>query len=166
MNVVKILLLGFLGLFALFFVALIYVGVTGPQTSIYPGNQLPAKFQNEVRSLKLVDESDKIRFFYSDGMLDIKDGMYFVTNQNLVLYSNQWNPPAIIIPMNKITAIEPTYHDSFFDDSMVFVSTTDGESFVFPLSSEYRLDRKFVEYLNANKLGDKEAVRKEAESEK
>ena len=126
-------------------ISLIVIGSIGPDISVYPGNQIPKKFLTTIRSLNLLQENEKIHYFYSDAFIDIKKGLYFVTEQNLVLYSSEWETPEIIIPLDSITAIDPIYDESFFEDTMVNISTSTGESFFFPVSSEKGLDRKFIE---------------------
>lgn len=126
-------------------ISLMVIGSMGPDTSVYPGPQIPSKFMTTIRSLNLLQEDEKIRYFYSDALIDIRKGFYFVTDQNLVLYSSEWEPPEIIIPLDTITAIDPVYDDSFFMDTFVLVSTSSGDDFSFPVSSEQGLDRKFID---------------------
>ena len=77
-------------------------------------------------------------------MFDIKDGMYFVTDKNLVLYSNSWEEPKAMIPFDQIASLDVKYDDSFFEDTSVFVITQSGMKISFPVSCEKGRDRKFV----------------------
>lgn len=132
--------------------SLIVIGSIGPDTSVYPGQQIPKKFLGTIRSLNLLQEDEKIRYFYSDAFVDIKKGFYFITDQNLVLYSSEWETPEIIISLSTITDVDPLYDESFFEDTTVHISTASGESFSFPVSSEKGLDRKFVEAIKRNNV--------------
>jgi hypothetical protein len=134
-----------ISLVAVIVVALVVIGTFGPDTAVYPGRQLPKRFLSTIESLNLIAKDEKIRYFYSDGLIDIKTGMYFVTDRTLVLYSSEWAEPKIIIPLTNITSMEVEYDDSFFGDSMVFVTTRSGEEFTFPVSSEKGLDKKFIQ---------------------
>ena len=135
--------LSVVGIFGYLFV----VGTVGPETSVYTGNRVPARFVNVVKDLQLLDEDEQIRWFYSDALTDIKNGLYFATDDRLVLYSEAWDRPAIVIPLNEIGDITAVYNSSFFEDSTVFVTKHDETEYSFPLSSEKGLDKKFVEWL-------------------
>ena len=124
--------------------ALTAIAYIGPDTSVYPGRQVPKRFVATIRALNLLQEDEQIRYFYSDALLDIRTGFYFVTDKNLVLYSNEWAEPAMIIPLDQIASLDAVYDDSFFEDSSVFVTTVSGMEVSFPVSSEKGLDKKFV----------------------
>ena len=55
-----------------------------------------------------------------------------------------WDEPETVIPLASIVLLEPTYDDSFLEDSSIFIETDDGLEAWFPLSSEQDLDRDFV----------------------
>ena len=138
------------GVIALIIVAalvagLVAVGTVGPDTAIYPGPQVPKRFMTSVRSLKLIDEGETMQYFYSDALWDIKEGMYFVTDQKLVLYVKSQEVPATVIPLDQITSLLVEYNGSFFEDSIVAVESKSGVVVTFPLSSEKGLDKKFVQ---------------------
>ncbi len=59
----------------------------------------------------------------------------------------EWAEPETIISLDEITDLSVNYNSSFFEDSMVFVSTASGIETTFPISSEHGLDKKFVEAL-------------------
>ena len=96
-------ILAFLGI--LTFLALYIIGSIAPVTSVYLGRQVPKKDVEEIKGLKLLRHGEKIVYFYSDGFIDIKDGMYFVTDQNVVAYNNLWEEPETIIPFETIDSI-------------------------------------------------------------
>lgn len=131
----------------LFFAAVLGLAILGsmlPETSVYLGHQVPKKYMEEIRSLNLLEEGESIRYFYTDALFDIKEGMYFVTERNLILYSKEWEDPVTIIPFDQIVTVNVMYDESFFEDSRVFVATSSGLEVRFPVSSEQGLDRKFI----------------------
>ena len=126
-------------------IGLVILGSLVPETYVYLGRQIPKNYLSEIRSLGLIAEDEKIKYFYTDALFDIKEGMYFVTDKNLVLYSSNWEEPETMIPFDQIASIEVQYDDSFFEDTSVFVTTHSGMEVSFPVSSEKGRDRKFVE---------------------
>ncbi|MDF1814197.1 MAG: hypothetical protein P1V20_18475 [Verrucomicrobiales bacterium] len=135
--------LAVVGTFAYFTV----VGTIGPDTSVYTGNRVPARFVTTVKDLGLLEEDEKIVWFYSDALTDIRSGLYFATEDKLVLYSKNWDTPENIIPLQEITAVQAAYDDSFFEDSEFFITTRSKEEYSFPLSSDNGLDKRFVEWI-------------------
>jgi len=131
-------------------IILMVVGSQGPDTSIYPGHMVPKKYVETVRALGLLEDDETIRYFYSDALRDISDGLYFVTDRHVVLYSSAWAEPATIILFEDIASLEIAYDDSFWTDSFVSLSTYTGIEVVFPISSESGLDRKFYEAISEN----------------
>lgn len=103
----------------------------------------------EMRSLGLLEEDEKIVYFYTDAFIDIKEGLYFVSDRHLVLYSKQWEEPRTIIKFEDIVGIDVDYDKSFFEDSYVTVETAAGFELVFPVSSEKGRDKKFVGYIES-----------------
>lgn len=148
MKIFKYLGIGFGVLVSIGITVLIVLGSIAPETSIYLGRQLPKKYVLEIKSLGLVGENEEIKYFYSDAYFDIKDGMYFVTDKNLILYSSDWEDPKTIIKHSDILNIKVDYNDSFFEDSLAVIDTTEYE-LSFPLSSEHGIDKKFIEFLSS-----------------
>ena len=134
-------------IFAIGFIGLVILGNIVPETYVYLGHQVPKKYLREIRSLDLLSEGEKIKYFYTDALVDIKDGLYFVTDQNLVLYCQDWEEPETIIDFNEIIKLEAEYDDSFFIDSMIYVETKSGLEVSFPVSSERGRDKDFVDHI-------------------
>lgn len=131
----------------LFIFFLYIIGSIAPETYVYLGRHVPKKYVREINKLELLDEDEKIKYFYTDGFLDIKDGLYFVTDKKLVLYSSEWEEPKTIIEFQEISSLEVDYDDSFLDDSFITLETKDGLLMSFPVSSEKQRDKAFYEYL-------------------
>ncbi len=143
----KILGISAIALASLCLIGLLVIGNLSPETFIYTEKQIPKRFLKTVKSLGLLEEDETIQYFYSDGFLKIEQGMYFVTDKNLTLYSTEWPEPSLRIPLNELFYVEAEFNDSFFEDSYVTIASNDIEYAFFPLSSERGLDKKFVEYL-------------------
>jgi hypothetical protein len=134
--------------------ALVISASIGPEISVYTGRQVPKRFMTTIRSLDLIQKDEHIKYFYSDAMFDIKSGFYFITDRKLVIYSDQWEEPEIIIPFDQIASVDAQYDDSFFDDTMVYVTTDSGLEVYFPVSSEQGLDKRFVQAIEEKLDGD------------
>ena len=103
---VKIIGLGCAFLIGAIVIAVSVIGSIAPGTAVYTGRQVPKRFMETIRSLNLLKEDEQIRYFYSDALIDIKNGLYFVTDKNLVLYSSGWEEPEMIIPFDQIASLE------------------------------------------------------------
>ncbi len=99
-----------------------------------------------IRGLNLLEDGEQIRFFYSDAILDITDGMYFFTDRKVVVYGSGLENPAIITPYSMIAAIELAFDDSFFNDSLITLTLVDDTYVSFPVSSESGGDKPFTEH--------------------
>lgn len=147
MKALKILGISIGSIFAIVYIGLVILGSLGPETHVYLGHQVPKKYINEIRSLGLLSEDEKMKYFYTDAIIDIKSGLYFVTDRNLVLYCEDWEEPETIIDFKDIIKLEAEYDDTFLNDSMIYVVTKSGLEVSFPVSSEHGRDKDFVEYI-------------------
>lgn len=117
-----------------------------PETYIYLGNQVPENYIKQLKELELLNNTEKIKYFYSDGFTDLKEGIYFVTDQHLVLYNKEWEKPDMIIKFEDILSLDFEYDKSFLNDSLIKLTTTEYE-IEFPVSSEKGRDKDFFKYL-------------------
>jgi hypothetical protein len=148
MKILKILLIAFGAFVMICFIGLVYIGMVAPETFVYNKNDIPKKYVDEMRDLSLLQSKERVQYMYSDGLLDIKDGLYALTDQHLILYNEEWNEPKTIIEFNDIIDLYIDYDDSFLDDSYISVETKFGIQVNFPVSSEKGRDRDFFNYLN------------------
>lgn len=125
---------------------LVYVGAKGPDTYVVSGNQLRPHHRDELESLGLVGPDEEILLVYSDGLISVKGGVYFLTNENLVLYSDYWDDSSVTIPYDDINNIESA-EDDFLGDLIITVDTDSNGSWSFPISSEQEGDEKFMDLL-------------------
>ena len=145
---VWVVLLVVFGTVVLPFVALVawvgYVGVYGPDTSVYTGNRVPSRFIETMRDVKALDEGEELVYFYSDAMTDITDGFYFVSDKKVVIYTTLYgDEPLTVIPFDQIRDASLDRDESFLLDSEITIETVDDDVISFPVSSEYDRDEAF-----------------------
>lgn len=131
-------------------VFLLVIGFMSPETEVLPGKQVNKKYLNFVLAEGLIDPTEDIEFWYSDGFGDFKAGFYFFTDKKVVIYSKDWEEPAMIIPFSEVADMDLEHEPSSMVDSRINLYLFDDTSVFFPVSSEYGGDRKF--YARLNKL--------------
>lgn len=136
--------LGGVALFGL----LLYLGTVSPETFVVSGKQMRKHQYATIREMGLLEDGEKIQYFYSDGLLSIREGMYFVTDRKVVLYCESWEDPQLLAPFEEIVGVDVEYEDSFFLDGYIHVEMNDGYTWTFPVSSEKGMDKVFFEYLS------------------
>ncbi len=140
------------GVFLAGVVALVLLGLllpaTVPETAVLQGDQLSTDLHAIVESLDILEPTERILYFYSDGIWDIKEGFYLLTNQALILWGENFVPEGTAIPVirlapSEITSIGVYYSDSWIEDSVVRIDSG-GWNYQFPLSVENGGDRSFI----------------------
>lgn len=127
---------------------LAYIGMKGPQTYVVSGNQIKSHHMDTIRSLGLLESDEEIIQFYSDALVDVQNGMYMITDDRVILYSQNWSPPTIYIPFEAIEDFELDASESeLLMDSFLTIYLKNGESHSFPVSAENGGDRRFVRAL-------------------
>lgn len=129
------------------FVILLIIGAIAPETHVVSGNQLKKSYMAKMVALNLINQDEKVMYFYSDGFPDIENGMYFVTDQNLVLYNKSWVQPKLVAPFSMIKEASLRRDESFFTDSLLSVELTNDEIWEFPVSSENDKDVAFLAFI-------------------
>ena len=119
----------------------------GPDICVITGAQLPKKYVKTIGNLGFLKDSEEIKLFYSDAFLDIRDGMYFVTDENLVIYSRKWNKEENIIPFSNIAAVRSDLEGSYWNDSILWITTKDGDEYKIPISNVDGGDKGFYDYI-------------------
>ena len=140
----------FLVILSISFCFLLYLGVLGPETYVYLGRHIPNKFRKTIHHLELIKDHEHIKFFYSDGLINIEDGIYLITDKNIVLHSNEWKDNTIIVPYEEIEVLQAVYSKNWAEDSWIFITDLKGDSCEFPLSNEKGRDKKAFEYMKKN----------------
>lgn len=140
-----IIILGCVGCFGV----LTFIGANAPETSVYTGNRVPQKYIEIMEDVGDLQPGETILFFYSDALMDIKDGFYYVSDQKVVIYSEVLNPPLNVIPFDQIVSVDLSRDTSFLVDSEIYLDLRDGTTFSFPVSSENDGDVKFSDAIEA-----------------
>lgn len=137
---------------------LMYIGTVGPETYVVAGRQMTKLQVDTIHKLGLLDDEERIQFFYSDALADIRNGMYFVTDRKLVLYNKNWQEPELIATYKDIANAEIERDESFFLDSTITIHLDTEEVWTFPVSSEGGSDKTFFDYLASkiDALGEQE----------
>lgn len=123
---------------------------TAPETAVLTGDQLSTDLHAIIASLDILEPTETILYFYSDGVWDIKEGFHMLTDQALILWGEEFasegtgiRVPVVRLPLAEITSIGVSYSDSWLEDSAVSVDSG-GWHYYFPLSSENGGDRNFI----------------------
>ena len=125
---------------------LAYIGAQGPETSVCAGNQVPAAYIDTMKEVGAIDEGETILYFYSDALLEIRDGFYFVSDRKVVIYSEEaGDPPLIKVAFDEIQDLDLARDESFFTDSEITLVLMDGRVLAFPVSSEKGNDQRFFD---------------------
>ena len=127
--------------------SLMVIGFFSPEIEVIPGKQINKKYLNFVWEQGIVDRSEEIQYWYSDGFGDFKNGFYLFTNKKVVVYSKDWEEPAIIVPYTQIVDVEFEQDPSFYEDSRITLVLNDSSTVFFPVSSENGGDEKYYERL-------------------
>ena len=125
------------------FAALIILLWDAPPARIITGAQMPASYVAELRSLALIQSDERVRFFYSPALSDIREEMYILTDIKLIAYGEGWTSPAIVVQFDQIAEIEFIHEPSWITDSTLIVFLDDGTELFVPLSSEGGGDKRF-----------------------
>ncbi|MHC4220388.1 MAG: hypothetical protein ACYSU7_18265 [Planctomycetota bacterium] len=126
---------------------IIYLGMMSPETRALAGSQLTRRNVETIRGLGLLEEGERIRYFYSDGMLSIEEGMYFFTDQKIVRYGKGLEPQATVVAFEDVADISAEFSDSWWVDGTIWVELSDGTPLVMPISAEGGVDELFYDAL-------------------
>ncbi len=124
-----------------------YIGAMSPDTKVLSGRQVPARFIRQIRDLGVLQADEQIEYFYSDALTNIENGFYLLTDRNVVVYSREFEEPAIIVPLEDIVDAEAEYSDTWLEDGTIVLTLSDGTSVSFPVSSQGGGDRRMFSAL-------------------
>lgn len=126
---------------------LVYSILVGPDTKVVPGPQVPQEYVSQIRGLGLLDSDEQIRFFYSDGFLDIEEGFYLFTDHKVVVYKMEFEQPAVIVPFSTIKDMDMERVESMWEASQISLTLDDDSVVWFPVSNEDGGDKEFFKAL-------------------
>ena len=123
---------------------LMYVAIIGPATYVYPPGQTPQRFLTVAKEVGGLQTGENVEFFYSAGFIDVKEGFTYVSDQKVVVYDPEGNPPLVSIDYGDIQGLELERADSSLLDSVIAVVLEDSYILI-PVASEKDRDIDFFE---------------------
>jgi hypothetical protein len=121
----------------------VYLVAVSPDTSIYEGDRVPSRFVETMKEVGALEDGEQLLYFYSDGLMDISEGFYFVSNRKVAVYFEESDEPLQTAAFDEIEAAKITRERSDLIDGEITVELKDGSSFWFPVSSEFDRDLDF-----------------------
>ena len=129
---------------------IVYLGVYGPETSVYAGNQVPNRFIRLMKNAGALEDDEEILYFYSDGLSDIRNGFYFVSDKKVAIYAQAaGGSPLRVVRFAEIADLDLYRDQSFFTDSRITLELNDGRPVSFPVSSEAGGDQRFFDAIKS-----------------
>jgi len=132
----------------------VYVGNAGPETMAVTGSRVKRPHLEKIKALGLLEEGEKILWFYSDAMVDPTEGMYFCTDRKVVVYGSQYDNSQPTFPYDTITDAVLSPGQGFLVDSMITITLDDGSEVAFPVSTEAGGDAQFHEAIVERMAGE------------
>jgi len=127
---------------------LMYVAVIGPATYVYPSGQTPQRFLTVAKEIGGLQTGENVEFFYSDGFTDVKEGFTYVSDQKVVVYDPEGDPPLVSIDYGVIQDLELERAESSLLDSVIAIETEDSYILI-SVSNEKDRDVDFFEAIRA-----------------
>lgn len=134
-----------------------YIGTVGPDTKVYTANEVPRRFVDVASGLGLLDPGERVQFFYSDALTDVREGMYLVTDKKVVVYIADAQTPATKAPFGTIERAELDSSGSAWEDGFITLVLTDETVVTFPVSGEAGRDRLMFDAIEAGRAAAAEA---------
>ena len=135
--------------------AVIAIGVmieTGvlPDTAAVPGSEVSDETLEFLRSEGIIGADETVLFFYSAGLLDVRELGNLVTDQRVVNYWERGEEIEITeATYPEIESIEPTFGSGVLGSSSFLIELHDGSWFELVVPSESQLDREYFEVLES-----------------
>ena len=103
-----------------------------------------------MKQVDALDDDERILFFYSDALDDIREGFYFVSDKKVVIYSETFgDAPLSKIAFDEIAHVELVRDTSWLSDSEILLELNDSIMCSFPVSSELDKDQLFFEAIRS-----------------
>ena len=125
-----------------------YVGTMGPATYVYPPGEVPQRFLSVAKEVGGLKPGENVEYFYSVGLIDVKEGFTYVSDQKVVVYDPDDVPPLVMIDYGDIQGLELERAESSLLDSLITVETEDSYILI-AVSSEKDRDVDFYEVIRA-----------------
>ena len=127
------------------------LSITGivPPTEVITGSKLTSKHISMLSEKGIINQNEKIEYFYSEGVLSILEGGSILTDNRVIVYEKEGVELKVYdILLQDIVSIDQLQQGSQFSDSIYEVQPFfDDTAIRLILSTENRGDIKFVEEL-------------------
>ena len=135
-------------------VAFVVLGTIGflPSTIVVPGHALWDRDIEYLRAANILGPGEEIEYFYSEGVFSISEGGQFVSDEFVTTYYRDYDTGETYIDYAsyaEIVDVDVAWAQSFFDVTIVTITTGNDYQFHVWLSPEAGGDRRFVEALKA-----------------
>ena len=125
---------------------LMYVGLTSPETKVYTAKEIPNSYLETAKELGTLEDGEEVQYFYSDGLMGIEEGFYFVSDRKVVIYYDDGDgDPCCEVYFGEIEKVTLERDESVLLDSEITLELKDGDYVTFPVSSELDRDVTFAE---------------------
>jgi hypothetical protein len=140
---------------------LAYIGIRGPDTKIYAGNEVPRRFLSTLREMGALEAGESVRFFYSSAILDFRGSFCFVSDRKVAVYDSEAERSEIRIAFDEIEDAELVSGSSWIVDGAITLTLKDGDVVSFEVSSEMERDKKFLKAIEEGMDRARKAARKD-----
>ncbi|GAB6263574.1 hypothetical protein L4174_023205 [Photobacterium sp. CCB-ST2H9] len=126
-----------------------------PSTRVQSNQEISKNDISILRQNGIVNDDDKVEFFYSQGFLSIMESGNVLTQDRVILYLTDENESVLVyeIPLSEITSVEMELQGDIFTESIYKVNTEDPDHWIkLFLSVEQNGDQKFINALQ-DRLG-------------
>jgi hypothetical protein len=121
-----------------------------PSTQVLAGERMPRRDVAWLRSAGIVKPDEVVEYFYSGGVLSIRERGYLVTDKRVTAYEADSGTAEMQIhsaPYEEIEDIRVEYGKHLLEDTEVFIATGEDQGFSLFFSCEEKLDKPCVEKL-------------------
>jgi len=119
-----------------------------PDIAVVPGDRLSEDVVQMLQDEGVLEAGETIQYFYSAGLFSFRKDGNFLTERRVVSYFEEEDELVISAAQyGEITEVDPTYSESFFEDTIVWIHVDGWEPFNLLLSNEEDLDHVFVDAL-------------------
>lgn len=134
-------------LIAIGFGGLLFIGIRGPEAFVETGSRMPAHRKAKIRTVAGLATNETILYFYSAALLDIAGDGNLLTDRGVYSWYQDRGLHLDRARFHEIADVDVEYTDTWFVDTDVTVTLTNGDSLFLALPRERGGDRKFAEAL-------------------
>src|SRR5438045_6338167 len=135
-----------------------HVSSSGPETKVYLGHELPAKYADTMRNLGVLEAGEQVQYFYSDALTDIRDGFSVLTDKKIAIYNKDAAQPTTVVKYDRIRDASMD-KGSGLDDSTINLKLVDDTAVSFPVSTDLNRDTMVLDAIKKRMKPDAELGR-------